>query len=68
MPSLGGALVPCERDIVDIKKKQEAHKKRLASLPVEPREETHMEVFRRLAAVKNMHGTPGDPHKKHQRS
>lgn len=25
----------------------------------EPREETHMDVFRRLAAVKNMHGTPG---------
>lgn len=25
----------------------------------EPKVETHMEVFRRLAAVKNMHGTPG---------
>lgn len=26
----------------------------------EPREETHMEIFRRLAAVINMHGHPGD--------
>lgn len=29
------------------------------TVPDEPRDETHMEVFRRLAAVKNMHGTPG---------
>lgn len=27
--------------------------------PESERSETHMEVFRRLAAVKNMHGTPG---------
>jgi hypothetical protein len=26
--------------------------------------ENHMQVFARLASVKNMHGTPGDPHKK----
>lgn len=36
-----------------------ARKPKKLVLHEEPREETHMEVFRRLAAVKNMHGHPG---------
>jgi hypothetical protein len=37
-----------------------AKKDRLEPRPQDPVHETHMEVWRRLAAVKHMHGTPGD--------
>lgn len=54
MPSLDGALVPGERDISVVKKK--------TGKVVEHdtiSKETHMQVFARLASVKNMHGHPG---------
>lgn len=34
--------------------------------PVDPADASHMDIFRRLAAVKNMHGTPGEPKHKNR--
>jgi hypothetical protein len=36
-----------------------AKKARLPRPVPEPKEETHLQLFARLAAVKNMHGHPG---------
>lgn len=35
---------------------------------VPPRNESHMDIYRRLAAIRIMHGTPGEPKHKNRGS